>query len=138
MPQGDSHRVLLAASEVGGFAKTGGLADVIASLPVALSRRGHDCAVVLPLYGCARRGKIPVQPTNHTFSIHLGKKQVSGRLWHSVLPDSTVPVYLVEQAEYFERDNMALGRGLYQFTTTAGPTADYPDNCERYSLFCRA
>jgi len=138
MPQGDSHRVLLAASEVVGFAKTGGLADVTGSLPLALSRRGHDCAVVLPLYGCARHGKIPVQPTGHTFSIPLGKKQVNGRLWQAVLPDSTVPVYLVEQAEFFERDDLALGRGLYQFTTTAGQKADYPDNCERYIFFCRA
>ena len=39
-------RVLLAASEVAGFAKTGGLADVAGSLPRALAARGrHEPAV---------------------------------------------------------------------------------------------
>src|SRR5690554_1435225 len=42
--------VLFAASEVAPFSKTGGLADVAASLPQALSRRGHNVSVVTPLY----------------------------------------------------------------------------------------
>ena len=41
-------RVLLAASEVVGFAKTGGLADVAGALPRALARLGVDWQVVLP------------------------------------------------------------------------------------------
>ena len=43
-------RVILVASEVVGFAKTGGLADVAGSLPRALAARGHDVAVVMPYY----------------------------------------------------------------------------------------
>ena len=42
--------VLVAASEVVGFAKTGGLADVAGALPRALARRGHRCTIFLPLY----------------------------------------------------------------------------------------
>ncbi len=38
-------RVLFAGSEVVGFAKTGGLADVIGALPRALARRGHQTAI---------------------------------------------------------------------------------------------
>ena len=41
-------KVLIASSEVVGFAKTGGLADVAGSLPVALAARGHQVAVVMP------------------------------------------------------------------------------------------
>ena len=41
-------RVLVAASEVAGFAKTGGLADVAAALPRALARHGNQTAVVMP------------------------------------------------------------------------------------------
>src|SRR6516164_5390138 len=98
-------KVLLAASEVAGFAKTGGLADVVGSLPRALARRGHDCAVILPLYRCARTGPIPVEPTEHYFTAPVGKRNVQGRLWRSRLPNSSVPVYLVEQSNYFERDD---------------------------------
>ena len=43
-------RILMAASEAVPFAKTGGLADVMGALPVALKARGEDVAVVIPRY----------------------------------------------------------------------------------------
>ncbi len=42
--------VLFVASELAPFAKTGGLADVMAALPAYLHRAGHDTRVVIPLY----------------------------------------------------------------------------------------
>jgi starch synthase len=138
MPQAAGHKLLLAASEVAGFAKTGGLADVAGALPRALARRGNQCAVLMPLYHGARTGKLPVVVTDHELRIPIGNRTVQGRLWQSTLPDSDVPVYLVEQATYFERDEPAQGRGLYQFTLPGGHKRDYPDNCERFIFFCRA
>jgi starch synthase len=135
---GPERRVLIAASEVVGFAKTGGLADVAGSLPRALARRGHECAVILPLYSCARTGKVPLTPTQHSFTIPIGERKISGSLWRANLPDSTVPVYLVEQPNYFERDDPAQGRGLYQYTLPNGQKRDYPDNSERFIFFSRA
>jgi starch synthase len=129
--------VLLAASEVVGFAKTGGLADVAGFLPPALARRGLEVAVILPLYRCARAAPAAPEPTEYVFHVPVGPRTVAGRLWRSTLPDCGVPVYLVEQADYFERDDPALGRGLYQFTHGGG-LRDYPDNCERFVFFCRA
>jgi starch synthase len=131
-------KVLLAASEVVGYAKTGGLADVAGSLPRALSRNGHDCAVFLPLYRSARTSSLPVEPTSLTFRLPVGAKAIGGRLWRSQLPNSTVPVYLVEQSEFFERDDPVQGRGLYQYALPNGQKRDYPDNCKRYVFFCRA
>ncbi len=131
-------KILLAASEVMGYAKTGGLADVAASLPHALAERGHDCTILLPLYRCARTGAIPVAPTEHTLSIPLGGRRLAGRLWRSTLPESRVPVYLVEQNELFDRDERRFGHGLYQFSATAGEKRDYRDNCLRFAFFCRA
>src|ERR1700722_8248001 len=121
----ESIRILLTASEVVGFAKTGGLADVAGALPPALARRGHDCAVVLPLYRCARSGKIPVEPTPHRFRVPVGDRAYEGRIWQSRLPGSDVPVYLIEQPDFFDRDNPALGHGIYQFTPTSGGKRDY-------------
>jgi starch synthase len=138
MPEGVKHRVLLAASEVVGFAKTGGLADVAGSLPRALAHRGQECAIVMPLYRGIRTGKVPLTPTEHTFTIPVGHRSVPGRLWQSRLPDADVPVYLVEQPDYFERDDPTRGQGLYQFTGGDGQKRDYSDNAERFIFFCRA
>ena len=131
-------KVLLAASEVVGFAKTGGLADVAGSLPRALAALGHECAVFLPLYRSARASRNAPRPTDHTFSVLVGPREFPARLWRSTLPDSEVPVYLVEQPELFDRDDPAQGKGLYQFTTAEGQKRDYSDNCSRFVFFCRA
>ena len=44
-------RVLMVSSEAAPFAKTGGLADVVGSLPPALRSFGDEVAVVIPRYG---------------------------------------------------------------------------------------
>ncbi len=44
-------KVLFAASEALPFISTGGLADVVGSLPAALAKQGVHARVVLPLYG---------------------------------------------------------------------------------------
>src|SRR3954452_10959708 len=136
-------RCLYVASEVAGFAKTGGLADVAASLPRALAERGVDCAVIMPLYRSARHSSYPLEPTGLSFDVTMGHRQVRSALWRSALPPARpggrpVPVFLVEQADYFERDDPAFGRGPYQFVDGAGHKIDYADNCERYGFFCRA
>ena len=43
-------KILYAASEAAPFCKTGGLADVAGSLPIALTQQGAEVAVILPLY----------------------------------------------------------------------------------------
>ena len=42
--------ILFTASEALPYAASGGLADVVGSLPKAIGRAGHDCRIVLPLY----------------------------------------------------------------------------------------
>lgn len=42
--------IVFVASEVAPYSKTGGLADVVGSLPIALAARGHRVMVVSPRY----------------------------------------------------------------------------------------
>ncbi len=133
-----SLKCVFATSEVAGFAKTGGLADVLAALPKALSERGHDCIVVMPLYRAIRMGDILPQATNLMVHIPIRNHIVTGHIWKATLPNSNVPVYMVACANYFERDDPNQGTTFYQFTSPSGKKVDYEDNCERYTFFCRA
>ena len=135
-------RCLFVASEVAGFAKTGGLADVAAALPRALTERGIDCAVIMPLYNSARQAAVAPTPTGLEVSVPMGPKLVRGSLWRATLPRTpqgkTTPIYFVEEAGYFERDDAKAGKGIYQGPNATGKIVDYPDNSERYGFFCRA
>src|SRR5207237_590598 len=125
------------ASEVAGFAKTGGLADVCAALPRALARRGHDCAAIMPLYRAVRSAARNLELMPQSLAVPIANRIVAGRLLRGTLPDSNVPIYFIEQPDYFERDDPTHGRGIYQYTDH-GVKRDYPDNAERFLFFARA
>jgi starch synthase len=131
-------RILYAASEVAGFAKTGGLADVAAALPRALAQRGHEVAVMMPLYRAVRAGGHTLEPTGVSVSATIGDRTVTGSFQRAKLPGSDVPVLLVEQPHFYERDNPAEGRSFYQWTSPDGRKYDYSDNLDRFVFFCRA
>jgi starch synthase len=130
--------ILLASSEVVGFAKTGGLADVCGYLPRALEQHGHTVAVIMPLYRSVRHGPNKIHNTDHWLPVPIGGQIIPTRLWKSTLPRSNVPVYLVENADLFERDDPSQGRGIYHATAHDGGKYDYGDNAYRFLFFCRA
>ena len=119
--------ILFAGSEAVPFAKTGGLADVLAALPVELERLGHRPVVFLPAYSRALECGQPVAPTDVFLNVSIGSKTVAGRLLRSTLPDSNVDVYLVQQDDYYRRGELYGANG-----------SDFVDNCERFVFFCRA
>lgn len=118
--------ILFVSSEVVPFAKTGGLADVCGSLPIELARLGHQVAVMMPAYRQVK-GHAGIEPLNIKFDIPIGNKIVRGRLLRGTLPNSEVPVFFIEQDDYFDRPELYRLKG-----------EDYKDNCERFAFFCRA
>ena len=119
--------ILLATSEAVPFAKTGGLADVCGALPIELARLGHKPAVILPAYRKVHYCGLPIEPMGIDFIVPIGSKMVTGHLLQSRLPEGGVPVYLIQQDQYYDRD------GLY-----GAEGKDYIDNCERFVFFSRA
>ncbi|MFT3920906.1 MAG: glycogen/starch synthase [Myxococcales bacterium] len=119
--------IVFATSEVAPFAKTGGLADVCGALPVDLRRAGHNVAVIMPAYRQVKASGQSLEPLGVKFDIPIGNKIVRGRLLRGTLPDSDVPIFFVEQDDYFDRPELYRQKG-----------EDYKDNCERFTFFCRA
>ena len=119
--------ILLATSEAVPYAKTGGLADVCGALPLELARLGHRPVLVLPAYRHAMWCGVASDSMGIDFIIPVGSKTVTGHILESKLPGSDVPVYLVQQDQYFDRAE------LYRENDK-----DYVDNCERFVFFSRA
>ena len=121
----ESLRICICASEAVPYAKTGGLADVAGALPRALAALGCDVRVVLPGYRTIDRGKFGFRAIGEA-PVLLGVERAAVRFFEGRLPGSPVPVYLVANDRYFDR------QGLY-----GEGGRDYPDNLERFTLFGR-
>ncbi len=119
-------RVVMAASEMVPYAKTGGLADVVGALPRALRRLGIDVAVILPAYRSISPQRLRLRRTEWMLQVPVSRQTVTAGVLQSEIDDH-VPVYLIEADQYFARD------GLY-----GTPDGDYLDNAERFAFFGRA
>jgi starch synthase len=118
-------RICVCTPEAVPFAKTGGLADVAGALPRALADAGCDVRIVLPAYQTIDRERFGFR------SIGEGAAQIGGarepvQFFEARLPGSTVPVYLIAHPRSFDRPAL-YGEG----------GRDYPDNLERFTVFCR-
>lgn len=65
-------KVLLLSSECHPFAKTGGLGDVVGSLPKALAKKGAQCVVVLPKYKIIKEEYLRQMTFKEFFYVKLG------------------------------------------------------------------
>ncbi|MFQ5992000.1 MAG: glycogen synthase GlgA [Nitrospiraceae bacterium] len=124
--------ILIVASEVAPFSKTGGLADVTGALPLELARLGHQVRVVMPRYGSIDGESFGFKEwTRLTVPTAEGPVPAiieEGRLSNGSGPGRLhLPVLAIRHDPFFDR------KGLYQ---EAG--IDYPDNLERFAFFCRA
>ena len=114
------------ASEVTPFAKTGGLADVIGTLSIALERLGHEVCIVAPAYRSVLQGDFCVREAGIMLSVPLSDQEVKATVLETTVGKG-VPVYLIRSDPYFDREF------LY-----GAPDGDYTDNAERFVFFSRA
>jgi len=124
-------KILMIAAEAVPFAKVGGLADVLGSLPASLKKFGIDVRVVIPKYKSINDLPSAPQPlTDHPVKeIMLGRIPVPVRYFQAITPETDVPVYFVENTHFFQRD------GIYDDPATG---KGYEDNGERFIFFSKA
>ena len=115
-------RILHVASEIYPLVKAGGLADVIASLPPALAKRGLDVRVLLPGFPGILNGMLGLKPVIRigpafgaaVITIHVGN-----------LPDSGLQAYVIDAPFLYQRQG-----NIY-----VGPDgSDWSDNHRRFGL----
>ncbi|HMF96807.1 MAG TPA: glycogen synthase GlgA [Vicinamibacterales bacterium] len=113
--------VLIIGSEAQPFAKTGGLADVLGSLPPALARLGWDSTVILPRYRGITAGTLV-----GTLPVAVGGFARNAGFFEAPLADGARAI-LVDCPDLYDRE------ALY------GPAnTDYPDNALRFAFLARA
>ena len=115
--------ILMVASEAAPYVKTGGLADVLGSLPAALARCGEKVSVVIPKFrsvqpvGAERVwDHLPVNVGPNSFSAAIDRHRHNG-----------VDFYFVDIPYLFDRD------GIYGHLGS-----DYPDNHIRFGALSMA
>lgn len=112
-------KILIVSSEAAPYAKSGGLGDVIGSLPRALHELGADVRIVIPKYSIIKQEHYLGTEFMGSFNTKLGWRiQKAGVLYK----DADVPVYFIESDYYFGRQD------LY----------GYSDDNERFAFFCKA
>ena len=92
-------RILMLASEAVPFIKTGGLADVVGSLPKNLSRERFDCRVMIPKYLCMKEDiKARLQYVTHFYMPYLGEERYVGIFQAE---ENGVTYYFLDNEYYF-------------------------------------
>jgi ADP-glucose type glycogen/starch synthase len=97
-------KVLVATSELTPFAKSGGVADVAASLSKELRGLGHDVRVVMPRYRQVDIGKHGLKPVIRDLQVPLGSQSVPATILEGRLGEMVV--YFVDCPQMYDRDGM--------------------------------
>lgn len=112
--------ILLAAAECAPLSKTGGLADVVGTLPKSLARLGIDARVITPYHRCIKDKYADKVEHLFDFYVNLGwRRQYCGVEY---LEHCGVKIYLIDNEFYF-------GDKIYKGGYEEG---------EQYAFFSRA
>ena len=119
MKQAEKLKILIVSSEAAPFVKSGGLGDVVGSLPKALRKLGADVRVVIPKFRKIKNENYIDVEYLGCCDVKLGwRTQKAGVLFKN----GEVPTYFIENDFYFGRDE------LY----------GYDDDNERFAFFSKA
>lgn len=119
------HKILFATSEAYPLIKTGGLADVSASLPAALTALGCQVRVLVPGYPQALEVIKKRFGRRKIAQLTLGDTPVT--LWQTPVRNADITFWVAECSAFSNRSGNPY---------TDDNDLDWSDNAERFYLFC--
>lgn len=122
--------ILFAANEVAPYSKSGGLADVAASLPKALNALGHRVSIITPLYPHLDPAALHLSRRLQPLQVpRLGKsrKKVDTTIWEG-RTEGGVRIFFIEQNEFFTQND----------PLQTDNDAQFQNHPERFAFFGRA
>ncbi|MFR8840750.1 MAG: glycogen/starch synthase, partial [Clostridium sp.] len=92
-------KILFIASEAVPFIKTGGLADVVGSLPKCFDKEYFDVRVMIPKYLCIKESfRNDMKYLNHFYMDYLGQSRYVGILEYVY---EGITFYFIDNESYF-------------------------------------
>ena len=106
-------KILFAASEAVPFIKTGGLADVVGSLPKCFDKRYFDVRVIIPKYLCIKQEwRDKMQYVDHFYMDYLGQSRYVGILQY--VHEELHFTLLTMKAILTDQSHMGTGIGIWR------------------------
>jgi starch synthase len=99
------NKICFVSSECEPFIKTGGLADVCGSLPLALNELGCEVKIFLPFYDLIETDRFNITQIEkfRNIEVQVGEKTVFFCLHKCKLHNTSIDVFFVDCPEYFHR-----------------------------------
>ncbi len=126
-PEGEPITVIHLAAEYYPYARSGGLAEAVATLARFQSAAGLRSAALLPLHRSARTAAGPLEEVGDPLRVRISGTEDTGHLLRHRDGRKGTQVYFVQHDGYYDRER------LY-----GDATGDYPDNHLRYAFFTLA
>src|SRR5208283_2811118 len=118
-------KIAIIAAEAAPYAKAGGLADVIGSLPGALKAARQEPVLIVPGYSSITES-VETAPSLRNIPMRFGAGVERFSVLRATDPHG-VPMYLIDHPGFFARREIYGENGH-----------DYPDNLRRFVFFGRA
>ncbi len=114
-------KILFVASEAVPFIKTGGLADVVGSLPKCFDKTYYDVRVMIPKYLCIKQEwRDKMNYVSHFYMDYMGQSRYVGILEYEY---EGVKYYFIDNEGYFSGPK---------------PYGDWLYDLEKFAFFCNA
>ncbi len=97
-------KILYLATEAYPFASTGGLGDVLGSLPSSVKMLGHDVRIMIPLYGSIPQSFREKMKKECDFTVYLSWRRLYSGVFS--LEKKGVTYYFLDNEYYFKRASL--------------------------------